>query len=667
MHVLRGFRVLIALLCLLSLGATCRAHELKQVADARLIATSVSRPLTTVARIRALSKDQAARHLPVRLRGVVTVLPGWQDSFFVQDATGGIAVDRAEHGIALHAGDLVEVTGTSNPGLFASSVDETAVRILGAGTIPKAHLYTYPEMEGGQQDAQWVEVSGVVQSAREDTVWGKRVLVLRMEIGGGMMTVRLLQYQPDDAARLVDALIRVRGVCGTAYNDKRQFTGLRLFAGDARDIEVKEPAPGNPFAAETHPVRSVMQAGTNPRLGHRIKIAGIVTYQDPGRSLYLQDGDDGILVTSEQTTRIHPGARIEAVGFPAMGASSPELRNAIFRVVGSGQVEPVVIHADDFLKHKANFTFVQYDNQLVRLQGVVVSPLALPMEYAWLLHDSTGDFAAYLPRRPGSPRPPDIEIGSTVAVTGVYVARVDEDGQPRAFRILMRGPADMVVVKRASWWTPQHLIMVLIVALSGVLATTLWSIMLRRRVHEQTAKLRESEGRFREQAQRDMLTGVSSRSFLHEQLQQSVERARQNGGRLGVLMIDLDHFKQVNDTLGHHAGDDLLRVVADRIRSSVRKNDIVARMGGDEFVVLLNDLGDVKEAAAIGAKVVSNVSAPATIGSQPMVVSASVGVCTYPEGGASGEALLQNVDREMYKVKAGGRNSFSVYTRAQVL
>jgi len=597
---------------------------------------------------------------------VVTVLPGWKDSFFLQDATGGISVDRAEHGVAVHAGDLVEVTGTSNPGLFASSLDETAVRVLGIGTMPKARLYSYPELEGGQQDAEWIEVRGVVQSARQETLWGKRVLVLHMQIGGGLIMVRLLHFDIDDESRLVDALVRVRGVCGTVYNDKRQFTGIRLFSTDARDIYVEEGAPGDPFHSPTNPVRSVMQAGTDPRLGHRIKISGIVTYQDPGRALYLQDGNDGILVTSDQPTRVAPGARIEAVGFPAMGTSSPMLRNAVFRVVGAGHIEPAWIRAEDFLKEKANFSFVQYENQLVRLQGVVVSPLALPVEYAWLLQDSTGDFAAFLPRRPGSHKPPDIEVGSTVAVTGIYVASVDEDGQPRAFRILMRGPEDMVVLKRAPWWTARHLMMVLGLALAVVLATTSWILLLRRRVTQQTQQLRESEERFRIQAQHDTLTGLASRSFLHDKLNEEISRAARSGRRLGVLMVDLDHFKQVNDSLGHHAGDELLCIVAERIRLSVRKHDTVARMGGDEFVVLLTDLGSVSEAELIGAKVVSTVSAPAMIGTNSMLVSASVGVCTYPEGGPDGDSLLQVVDAEMYKAKAGGRNNFSVYTRGRL-
>jgi diguanylate cyclase (GGDEF)-like protein len=187
-------------------------------------------------------------------------------------------------------------------------------------------------------------------------------------------------------------------------------------------------------------------------------------------------------------------------------------------------------------------------------------------------------------------------------------------------------------------------------------------MMLRRQVLRQTSLLRESEGRFRNQAQIDTLTGVSSRAFLHEQLESAVAGARRLGGWIGVMMLDLDHFKQVNDTLGHHVGDALLCIVAHRIRATVRKTDVVARMGGDEFVVLLMDIGNAAEAATVGAKLVANVAVPAEIDGRQMAVSASVGVCVYPSGGTDGDTLLQRCDEAMYRAKKKGRNSSCVYT-----
>ncbi len=620
-------------------------------------------PLTKVAQVRRLSSTLAAKHLPVLVRGVVTTFSGYKDAFFLQDRTGGIAVNRGEQGV-VRAGDEVELTGVSDPGKFAASIDSQKVRVIGRGRRPPARLFTFADMVGGAEDSQWVAIRGIVESAAVVTIWNHSVLVLQVESGGGSIEVRLIRFDPGDAARLVDSLITAQGVCGTVYNDRRQFTGLRLFVPDARNIQVMESGPADPFAAPLSPVGGVLQFGPNSRAGHRVRITGTVTYQDPGRSLYVQSGNDGILLSTEQTTPAPPGTRIEAVGFPALGTYSPKLRGAVFRVLSLNQpVVPETIHADNFLKQGDAFSYVPNDGELVHLVARLVSPLALPMEDAWLLNDGRADFGVYLMRRPGSPHPPSIENGTTLSVTGIFVVMVDDDRQPRAFHLLLRSPGDLVVIERASWWTPQHLVIVLGLVLSAAMATTLWSMLLRRRVWQQTRMLRESEERFRSQAQHDTLTGLASRSYLHEQLQAAIYRAGRSGKRIGLLMIDLDHFKEVNDTLGHHAGDELLRLVADRIQKSVRKTDIVARMGGDEFVVLLTEIGDASEAELIGAKVVSSVSAPADIGKRPMLVSASVGICTYPEAGTDGDALLQNVDMAMYKAKVGGRNSFSVYTR----
>jgi len=618
-----------------------------------------------VKQVHELSAEDAGRHIPVRLRGVVTAFSGWRDYFFFQDATGGTAINREEHGL-VHAGDAIEIDGVSDPGLFSNSVISKQVRVIGPGKIPEVEVSTYSDLEGGTRDAEWIKVRGVVQSAKVETIWEKSVLVLGLEMAGTEMAVRVFHFGAEDVNRLVDAKILVGGVCGTAYNDKRQFTGLRLFVGDARSIVVEEPAPSDPYAGPPHPIRSVMQVGPRDRARHRVKIAGVVTYQDRGHSLYVQDGADGILVSTEQDETVPVGTGIEAIGFPALGSYSPELTNAAFRIVSRGNdVAPVAIHAADFLRYKDTFAYAPYDSQLVRLAGKVVSPLALPNEDAWLLRDGSGDFVASLRHGAGGPRLPPVANGATLSVVGVMEVMADTERRPESFRVLLRGPGDMEIVEQAPWWTPMRSLVVLGLLLMATLAAVLWTVMLRRQVHRQTMMLRESEGRFRTQAQIDTLTGVSSRAFLHEQLDAAIGSASRIGGMIGVLMLDLDHFKQVNDTLGHHVGDALLCIVAHRIRATVRKSDVVARMGGDEFVVLLMDLGNAGEAETIGAKLVANVAVPAEIEGRDMAVSASVGVCVYPTGGKDGDTLLQHCDEAMYQAKKKGRNSSCVYVAAQ--
>jgi diguanylate cyclase (GGDEF)-like protein len=619
--------------------------------------------LTTVAQVHALTPEQAARHIPVKLRGVVTAFSGWRDYYFFQDATGGIAINREEHG-PVHAGDEVELTGVSDPGLFATSVISLQVRVVGPGTMPATRLYGYSDLEGGTKDAEWVAVRGVVQSAQVEQIWEKSVLVLDLESGGQQISIRVFHFDPADVSRFVDALVEVKGVCGSAYNDKRQFTGLRLFASDTKAVTVLEPAPPQPYAVETSPIRSVMQFGHGRRARHRLKISGVVTYQDKGRSLYIQEGADGILLFTPEAEAAPVGTRIEALGFPAMGTYSPVLKNATFRVMGGGnRVVPATIRAADFLQYKDTFAYAPYDGQLVHVRGEVVSPLALPNEDAWLMRDGQGDFVATLRRDPDRRSPRRIVIGSTMSVTGVMEVTVDSDRRPQSFRVLLRDPADLIVLEGAPWWTPLHLSMVLGLLLVATMAVVLWTMLLRRQVLQKTQQLRESEGRFRNMAQRDALTGIASRSFLHEQLEAAVRDADETGRMIGLLMLDLDHFKQVNDTMGHHAGDQLLCIVARRIQSTVRKSDVVARMGGDEFVVLLTDIGDEGVAEAIGAKLVANVAVPAEIGDSMMAVSASVGISTYPAGGADPDDLLKNADEAMYRAKSKGRNNSCVYEK----
>jgi diguanylate cyclase (GGDEF)-like protein len=621
-------------------------------------------PLATVRQVKTLSPAEAAQHLPVRLRGVVTAFSGWRDYFFFEDATGGIAINREEH-TPLHAGDEVELTGVSDPGLFSTSAISKQIRVIGRGAMPAARLYGYSDLEGGAKDAEWVKVTGVVQSARVESIWNKRVLVLGLEMSGKQASIRIFKFDSGDVARFVDALVEVAGVCGTAYNDKRQFIGLRLFVGDASAVKVLEPAPKDPYAVQASPIRSVMGFRPNGHARHRVKIIGTVTYQETGHAFYIQDGSDGIRVATTEEQSVPVGTRIEAIGFPALGQYSPVLTNASFRVIGLGDaIAPARIGAMDYLQFKDTFAYAPYDGQLVHLQGRVVSQLALPNEDAWLLRDKNGDFVASLRQIAGKPARLDVVIGSTVAVTGVMVVSVDSDQQPRSFRVLLRGPEDLTLVKSAPWWTPEHLLVLLGLLFAATMAVVLWTMLLRQQVKRQTRLLRESETRFRSQAEHDTLTGLSSRSYLLEQLEAAVAEAQRTGSMIGVIMLDLDHFKQVNDTCGHHAGDELLCIVARRIRGAVRRTDIVARMGGDEFVVLLNGLGHESEAEAIGAKLVAHVALPTEIAGQEWSVSASVGVCVYPEGGPDGDTLLMHVDEAMYRAKAMGRNSSCVYKAA---
>jgi diguanylate cyclase (GGDEF)-like protein len=152
-------------------------------------------------------------------------------------------------------------------------------------------------------------------------------------------------------------------------------------------------------------------------------------------------------------------------------------------------------------------------------------------------------------------------------------------------------------------------------------------------------------------AYHDNLTGLPNRSLLHDRLGVAITHARRQGTRLAVLFLDLDDFKTVNDSYGHALGDRLLVELAGRVRGSVRAGDTVARFGGDEFVVLLDEVSGTADAAHVAAKVLEALRAPFRIDGQEVTVAASVGMSLFPDDGVSCDELLRQADAAMYRDK----------------
>lgn len=165
-----------------------------------------------------------------------------------------------------------------------------------------------------------------------------------------------------------------------------------------------------------------------------------------------------------------------------------------------------------------------------------------------------------------------------------------------------------------------------------------------------------AEEAIRHQAVHDDLTGLPNRVNFRESLGKAMERAAPMNQGLAVLFIDLDRFKDVNDTLGHAAGDELLKTVAGRLRGAVRSGDVVARMGGDEFTILLEGVDDHETALQVGEKLRAAISAPIDVAARTLIPKATIGLSLYPEDGTDTSALLMRADTAMYNAKAGGRN-----------
>jgi diguanylate cyclase (GGDEF)-like protein len=171
----------------------------------------------------------------------------------------------------------------------------------------------------------------------------------------------------------------------------------------------------------------------------------------------------------------------------------------------------------------------------------------------------------------------------------------------------------------------------------------------------------EARNRLTWLAQYDPLTNLPNRRRLAQCLEDAIARAGRDGDRAAVMFIDLDRFKNVNDMLGHGVGDQLLVQAAKRLRACARDEDVVARLGGDEFAVVLPAVEDDGIAAAIAGRVIDALAQPFYLAGQPLFVSASVGIATYPENGRDAETLLKNADTAMYGAKNGGRNNYQFY------
>ena len=190
-------------------------------------------------------------------------------------------------------------------------------------------------------------------------------------------------------------------------------------------------------------------------------------------------------------------------------------------------------------------------------------------------------------------------------------------------------------------------------------------------MHTDITKQKEAEKTLREQtktldyqANHDHLTSLPNRVLFHDRLEQAIQKAKRENSKIALLFIDLDHFKEINDSLGHNIGDEVLVTTASRLSASIRDEDTLARLGGDEFIIILEELSEIQDAALVSKKILDNLSQTIYIGGATLYVSSSIGISIYPDDGISTQDLLKFADFAMYKAKDEGRNNFQYYSSA---
>jgi diguanylate cyclase (GGDEF)-like protein len=692
---------------------------------------------------------------------------------------------------------------------------------MGRGSLPAPAAGGFETAFEGHRDCRWIELSGVMQSV----VQGSHEAVAQVVYGAHRYQARILA--PVEAlARFVNADVKLRGVVGALFNDRRQMLGIVLYVPGADYIQVERPAPADLFGIPLQSVENILQFSPGAAAGHRVRLRGVITAAEPGGAAWIEDATGAIGIRDHGEEQVAVGDIADVVGFPAPGAYSPILTNAKIRRVGGAKVPA-----------PAPFTAAQlldggHDGRLVQVEGVLVDRTFSAGRLVLLLKSGHNQFTASLEARSISRMP---EPGALLRVAGICSTLVDDSREsvaPRSFEIRMRSPQDLTILKQPPWLTFERLLPLFLITLAIAAVALSWASRLRRRLqaqantlvqktvqlekehHAATRALRRAQeaevmeqahknvlelvardedlngvlmqlaqaveehcpgvscaiqlrlpegqrlgaspslprdwqlalakveieefaatgvhplaglsaaaawrevadapaGRLQRvcvapierelrvigvvlafpageivlrrsqldfltsasqlaalaverrvlydqlshQAQHDELTGLENRAALMARLAREIGLAAAAGRLLGVIYIDLDNFKHVNDTLGHAAGDAVLKEVAQRMHAGVRCSDTLARLGGDEFVVVLPNLGHRADAQRIASQLVASLAEPIPFSGQALVIGASAGTAIYPLDGNDPDALLTAADHRMYHEK-----SFRHYT-----
>ena len=601
--------------------------------------------LDSIRKVRELPAERAALEQPIRLRGVVTAISGWKSSFFFQDSTSGISVDPVGPVPGLQAGELVEVSGVTLPGKFAPVIQATTVKVLGTAAMPLSRGVGLAELSGGTLDGQWTTISGVVHRAEVKPLWGHDTLILSLDIGGGtLVTVRVRSFSKDSWRTLPTSVVSLQGVCGTVFNDKRQFIALRFFVSSLDDVKILRPGPKDPFDRPLMEIGAIGRFRPADNQLNLVRIRGVVTYLSSDGKAYVQSNSGSVLVDMNQEGSVTRGSTIEVVGYPRDGDYAPSLEGAAFRPVSSTSeaIKAIPVNARDVITERDGFLSSPYDSTMVQVHGVLRQIIHSAEDSVLFLDDGGTVFTARLPKPSNAHQLP--AVGSVVTLTGICQTRVDKAHDPQSFRLLLRTPADIQVMTAAPWWSAEHAKTV-VAAMTIALAVMALILVLYRR-----------EAGLRHLSLTDPLTGLHNRRGFMTAAEQRWRLALRHKTSIVLFYIDLDRFKEINDSLGHKQGDVALQAVADILRACFRKSDVVGRLGGDEFAVVVWD-ADARSQEELGERLAALVSRSNRHHGRSFKLSLSVGtlLCDASMSALTLEDLVARTDALMYEKKLASR------------
>ena len=718
-------------------------------------------PLTSIRAIHALSNAEASQRLPVAFEATVTYYRGSENTLFVQDGDTGIYV-FAPTDANLVPGDRILVRGKTH-GSFNPFVIPDGIVLLRHDALPKPVATTFGQMIAALVDCRRVTVRGVVRSS--DYMSQTRVSFLEVLTDGGYFQATVDGGDPSTIENLLDAEVELTGVAGETFDSKLQVTGILIHIQSPADVKVLKSPAGSPWSLPVTPMDRVLAVYHVKDSTPRVRVHGTITYYESGTAVILQDGARSIWIETLTRSPLRVGDLADAIGFPETRNGFLNLvRGEIHDSLKEAPVKPVPATWDTLTPHGNDSPGHHYE--LVSIEGQVVTQVQEAAQDEYVLSTGGKQFSAIYRHLDGPHQAhKEVPLGSRVSVTGICVL---ENSNPFLaevpFSILMRSPADIVVVARPSPINVRNLTVVVGMLLLIVMLGGLRSWAIERRVRRQTtaqaalerqrsqiledingsrplaeilegitqmvslrlhgapcwcqitdgARLgsypretaslrcveekilarkgpplgviftglspltkpnpRESEALsmgaelatlaietrklysdLLHRSEFDLLTDIHNRFFMDQYLDIQVEEARRNAAIFGLIYIDLDGFKQVNDLHGHQAGDLYLQEAADRMKQQLRPHDLLARLGGDEFAAMVPVVRNRAEVEEIAHRLERSFDSPFTVQGVVLHGAASVGVAVYPEDGATKDSLLRAADAAMYAAKNGKR------------
>jgi hypothetical protein len=441
-----------------------------------------AKALQTATEIRSLTPDQAAQGMPVLLRGVVTFWDQSLFSRFVQDGTAGIYIQEMTNMPPVAQGQTVEVEGVTSPGEYAPVIVPTRITVTGVAKLPPAKPVTAVELVGGTEDSQFVEISGIVRSVRYEEE--SQCHLIDIVAGGERFTAFAKELPVSQPGTLVDSIVKVRGVCSTQFNHLRQSLGFRLLVPRPGDLIVEKTASANPYDRAVQPISSLLRFTPTGSYGHRVKVEGIVTYQELGQAVFIQDGTEGLQVQTRLRTVVRPGDKLEVIGFPAKGEYAPILQDAIYRKMGSGTtVTPVELNVDEVLKGA-------HDCRVISVKANLLERTRRGREQFLVLESGGFTFHAYM-----GETGPEADLtkldqllnGSELMVTGICLVergsgwQAGEGWRVKSFRLILPTTGDIKLIKAPPWWTQPDKLRIAGIISALLLAVLVFIDVLRRR------------------------------------------------------------------------------------------------------------------------------------------------------------------------------------------